>query len=78
MQRPAILPNLLDFWRVNSEWRPSFRWSRGSLGIAPRDRHLARHRPVAGLLLDVIAKAARGFRYKKRAQTDLAARVIFA
>jgi hypothetical protein len=50
----------------------------GILGIAPRDRHLARHRPVAGLLLDVIAKAARDFRYKKRAQTDLAARVIFA
>jgi hypothetical protein len=40
IQRPAILP-----WSLGFEWRPSFRWY----------GHLARLRPAAGLLLDVVA-----------------------
>jgi hypothetical protein len=54
-QRPAILPILLDFWLSYSEWRPSFRWSRAT-HVIPRDGHLARHHPAAGVLLDVIVR----------------------
>jgi len=49
-QRPAILP-----WSLCFEWRPSFRWSRAT-HVSPRDGHLARHRPAAGVLLDVIVR----------------------
>jgi hypothetical protein len=45
-----------------------FHGPRQSNGMLPRDGLLARHRPVAGLLLDVIAQAVSGLRYKKRAQ----------
>jgi hypothetical protein len=43
-QRPAILP-----WFCYAGWRSSFAiWN----ALDPRDGHLARHRPVAGVLLD--------------------------
>jgi hypothetical protein len=48
-QRPAILP-----WSRCAGWHSSFRsgTGKGILAFNPRDRHLARHRPVAGVLLD--------------------------
>jgi hypothetical protein len=48
-QRPAILP-----WSRCAGWHSSFRFGteQRHLAFDPRDGHLARHRPVAGVLLD--------------------------
>src|ERR1700738_319873 len=49
-QRPAILP-----WSRCVGWLSSFRvCGQKLLAFDPRDGHLARHRPVAGVLLDAL------------------------
>jgi hypothetical protein len=61
-QRPAILP-----WSRCAGWHSSFRFGTGQRRLAfdPRDGHLARHRPAAGVLLDELL-SGHGFFSKNR------------
>src|SRR6266851_8470372 len=57
-QHPAILP-----WSWCSGWfHPSDSSGQKLLAFDPRDGHLARHRPVAGLLLDALLFGHDAFR----------------